>query len=318
MALPAYALATVSDLRSEVSAGSGGADTLLERIIRRVSRRTENRVLRGRRVIYRAPIEVAALVVASILPANGGLAIANQPGGARTLAITITDADRSITAGTLTVTGTVDGVAGQTETFDLGAGVSELHGVKFFTAVSAAAIAGLVGAVDPDRIQVGTSKGYIEYFSPRGCVRQLRSIDWPIQYVAEVNEDLARLYAAGTALVAGSDYLLNARDGELTRLCPGTYGEGFWTYGPRTVRMTSSAGYAGLASVPEDITGFVLEASAAVFREITDRRQGVTDESNQITGHVARAIARITDDMAEDLAEYRAARYAPLPEREAA
>lgn len=350
MSLPAYALCSLADLKDEVRAQGIGVDALLERIIGRCSLGVEARALRGRRVIYRGPIESSTSVVNVQAFTSGALTLAGQPAGARTLLATLTgDTDRTVTAGVVTVTGTVGGVPGQTETFDFGTGAAEIHGVKFFTAVSAAALAGAVGGGAGDKVSVGTSKGYVEYHSPGlrsggGGVYGsgggiygsgggggydasnyaygppiLYTTDWPIQNVYEVNEDYTRAFASPTVLVADTDYLLNARDGELRRLS-GSY-EGYWLKGLRSVRLIHSAGYAGLAAVPQDIADFTLRLAALTYREIVRQQQGITSQSD-VTGNVTVisrfASSSLTEAMCEELAEHRMVRYGPLPERDAA
>lgn len=310
--LPGFALCSLADLKEEIPVGGTTKDAQLEKVIVRVSRAILQTGLRGRAIVFQPPIEDASRIVASVLLANGALTLAAQPAGARTIVVSITDADRSLTAGTLTITGTVAGVAGVTETFDLAQGVDELHGGKFFTAISGAVVSGLVGNGAGDLIRVGTSKGYVEYYSPSICRAELFSRDWPIVNIAELNEDSDRAYAAATQLVEGTAFIVDRESGTLRRI------DGYWQHGPRSIRNTHSAGAIGLANVPADVRDVALQASSRLWQNRTRHRGGKDAETNALGSVTINAERLLTSAEREQLAEWAARPYGPRPEREAA
>lgn len=315
--LPSFALCSLADARHALNGipSSASVDDRLESIIAGLSRATEQIALRGRRAVFRAPIEDDDAIVASVLPAAGPLTLAGQPNSAgRVVVVTVTDADRSITAGTITVTGTVAGVPGTTETFDLSLGVEELFGGKFFTAISAASVGSdLVGPNSTDRIKLGTSKGYVEYHSPGYRQARLFASDCPIYSTLEVNEDGDRAYGSSTALLAGTDYLENARDGVLTRLSGDA--ETWWTEAPRAVRHTYSGGYIGLGNVPDEIRWAVAHAVARVYDDVRRQAQNKDSESNAL-GSVGRVSRRVVEDLLDLLGHEARWSYGPQAERE--
>src|SRR5688572_25489040 len=103
MALAAHALITLAEAKAYIPLTGAGLDTFLEQVIGSWSLEIEK--LLSRRLVYRAPPEVdgAANIVASVAVSNTALTLAAQPSSAgRTLIVTVTDADNSISAGTIT------------------------------------------------------------------------------------------------------------------------------------------------------------------------------------------------------------------------
>jgi hypothetical protein len=124
--MAAYDLATLAEFK-EALGGKGGTskDSAMRAALARASREVEQAC--GRRLVYRAPPEVvgSANVLPSTAFANGAVAGVVQPNSAgRTLIVTF---GSGITAGVLTVTGTVAGVAGTARDFDVANGLVQ-HG----------------------------------------------------------------------------------------------------------------------------------------------------------------------------------------------
>jgi hypothetical protein len=274
-----------------------------------------------RRIVFRAPPEVsgAANIVASVAVTNATLTIAAQPNAAgRTFIVTVTDADKTITAGLVTVTGTVGGVVGTTEVFDLTAGLTQ-YGVKFFTAITSIVVSGLVGNTGADFIKVGSSLGYVEYhfrddiyasgygYEAAACRGDLWTRERPIINVLELNEDPNRAYAAATKLVEGTDFIINRNDGRLLRWSGNS--PTAWPYGQRVIRNTYSAGYFTAANVPLDIKEVCLSLADRIYKE--RGREGEMSHSDSL-GTVTRfSPAFLTTPMREQLMPYRRPIYDP-------
>jgi hypothetical protein len=282
MPLVPYAQVSLTELKAFMGVAGDTKDQELEGCIALASQDVEEEGLGGRRVVYRGPIESLVNVMAQATLANGDSvpAIAGQPNSSgRTLVVTKVDADRGISAGTLTVTGTVGGVAGSTETFDLTAG-NELHGVKFFTAISALALTGVAGAGGGDSLKIGTSPGYTEFYSP--CdTSEITPIEWPIQNVIEVNEDINRTFPTTTALTAVTQYEIREGSSARRRIARVSSSLDFGFYsGYRVVRVRYSAGYKTQATVPQKIKSVCLELAAWYFQHSDRRQYGLTSISD--------------------------------------
>lgn len=250
--LAPFALCSLARLKADFGITGAGKDAVLESAINQASREIE--AFLGRRIVFRAPTEDADAIVTAATLATGSLALAGQPSSGRCLVVTVTDADRSLTAGTLVVTGTVAGAAGVTETFDLARG-PVLYGVKFFTAVSAAAVSGLAGNATGDTVQIGTSLGYVDYYTP-SADDLLPLVDWPVRQVLTLHEDPDRAYAAAALLAEGADYLLAGAEigrhrGALQRISGSQ--PALWYPSLRAVKVVHSAGYFTRATVPDEI-----------------------------------------------------------------
>lgn len=296
---------TLADLKAYVPIVGTGRDAVLDRFISAASRTIETDL--GRRIVYRAPAEVegAANIVASVAIANGALSIAAQPSSdGRTLIVTVTDANRSLTAGLLTVTGTVGGVAGVVRTFDLT--VSAHHGLDFFSAISAAVISGAQGQDAADTIKVGSSIGYVDYHTP-DCTSELPSLEWPVRTVNELNEDSGRAFGASTKL-SGTGYLVKrASNGDwLVRLSSNQPIP--WVGGWRSVKQVYSAGYS-VANVPEDIKDVCRRLVAILYQEVDKGRIGLSGGADA-TGNWQRfARAALAAEMRQQLDVYRRSRF---------
>lgn len=304
MSLQPYALVSLADFKDTLNLKGDSKDEVIERAINSASRLIEADL--GRRLRYRAPEEVAggANIVASVALTNGALTVADQPAGSRTIIVSITDTDRSVRSGTVTVTGTVDGVAGTTEVFDLSAQQARYHGRKFFTAISGIVVASASAPVaqTSDLIAVGTSLGMVEYHDPRGCARiQLR--EWPVYAFAEINEDPNRVYAAATALDADDDYQYSA-SGEVTRVDTSGLPFAFWS-GYRAIKVRYSAGYGSISTVPPDLKDVCLRLAGTKYKEWERGALGITGMSDQLGNYTRIGAAALTNDMRDDLATYR-------------
>lgn len=303
MSLQPYALASLAGFKDTLGVGGPGRDDVIERAINTASRLIEAEV--GRRLRYRAPEEIAgaANIVAAVAltnTASTSLTIAAQPSAARTLIVTITDSDRSVRAGTVTVTGTVAG-ASTTEVFDLADGQARYHGRKFFTAVASVVTLNVAGASSVDTIAVGTSLGMIEYHDPCGSAR-IRLREWPVYAFAEINEDANLDYAAATALTVTTEYQYSAA-GEVTRVYSSGQPMAFES-GYRAIRVRYSAGWGGLSTVPADIKDLCLRIAGAKVKEFERGSLGMSSVSDA-QGNFTRLGASMTRDQRDELAEYR-------------
>lgn len=314
--LPAYAQVTVSEFKSYCVLTGVTRDQEIERAIDRASIDTEQYV--DRRLIYRAPTEDDDAIVALATIATGALALAGQPNSAgRTLVVSKTDADHSLTAGVLTVTGTVGGVAGTTETFDLSSG-DVLHGVKFFTAVTAAALTGCAGQTSVDKVKVGVSAGYTEYHSPYepDRVSEITPIEWPVQNVVEVNEDVTLAFGTGTALTS-AEYQIRSGSSISRRVVRISNLLDFpFITGRRAVRLRYSAGYKGAAAVPSALKGFCLELAAWHYQYADKKDFGFTSRTDALGSTSRSGPPMITSGMASRLASYQRIEFDRNAERD--
>lgn len=261
MLLP-YALATVPDLRARFPKTKGtGTEVGYESALNEAASEIERII--GRRVVMRAPTEDAdALVASAALSTSTALTLLAQPSAGRLIVITVADPGRALLStgitAAVTITGTVAGVAGTTETFDLCQGVASLYGVKFFTAVSAAALV-VTGTLSTGAsIQVGYSLGYVDYLTPARAQTDLWLPDWPARQILAVYEDASRQYGAGTQLVEGTDYILAGDQagrprGVLVRIAGSAGGRTYWPWGLETVKVVWSCGAATAADVHPDL-----------------------------------------------------------------
>ena len=299
MSLQPYALATLADYKDTLGVGGGAKDDVIERAINTASRLIEAEL--GRRLRYRAPEAVAggADIVATVALTSATQTIAAQPSGSRTLIVSIVDPDRSINAGTVTVTGTVDGTAGATEAFDLSVKQARYHGRKFFTNISSIVTSGVVGASSSDTIAVGTSLGMVEYHTPVSWRIRLR--EFPVYAIAEVNEDSSRDFATTTALTASTEYEFST-SGEVRRLydnLPTSFECGY-----RAIKVRYSAGYGAVSTVPADLVDLCIRLAGAKVQEFQRGALGTTSVSDQL-GNFSRVAATLTRDQRDELAEYR-------------
>jgi hypothetical protein len=308
--LQPYALATIPDLRARFSK-SGPLDGQ-ESALNEASRKIE-RVI-GRRVVMRAPTEDADALVASVnvnANASGSLTLLAQPGSpGRLPVITVTDPGRALlTAGitvTVTITGTVAGVAGTAQVFDLCQGVSTLYGVKFFTAISAATLT-VTGTtvISGASLQIGYSQGYIDYLSPVYGRSDLWLPDWPARQILAVYEDTTRAYDSTTLLVEGTDYEITGNqagrpDGVLTRIADATGGRSCWACGFEAVKVVWSCGAFTAAEVNPDLKAI---AGRTAYSHLSAEQRGtfgassMSDNGGNVTRFAAPGLS--PDDRAE-------------------
>lgn len=303
MPLQPYALVSLADFKDTLNVNGTSKDEVIERAINSASRLIEADL--GRRLRYRAPEEVAggANIVASVALASGSLTVAAQPSAARTLIVSITDTDRSVRSGTVTVTGTVDG-ASTTEVFDLSAQQARYHGRKFFTAVATVVVSVVSAppAQTADLITVGTSLGMVEYHDPCGAAR-IRLLESPIYAFAEINEDSNLDHAAATALTVSTEYQYSGH-GLVTRVDSDGHPQAFES-GYRAIKVRYSAGYGALSTVPPDLKDVCLRLAGTKYKEWERGALGITGMSDQLGNYTRIGAAALTDDMRDDLATYR-------------
>lgn len=103
--------------------------------------------------LYILPVDTD-YIVESIDIANGAQTIANQPDVPRNLTITVTDANTSISAGLITITGKDWGGNTVTETLNLASALTKT-GTQIFKTVTSVVVSGLVGNEAGDTIIVG-------------------------------------------------------------------------------------------------------------------------------------------------------------------
>lgn len=257
----------------------------------------------GRRIVYRAPPEVLTLDnILSTAFANGTPAGSQPNAAGRTLVVNFPS---TATAGTVAVTGTVAGVAGTTETFDVADGLVQ-HGLKFFSAISGVVIAGAVGG---GTLRIGTSLGYVDYHRRRrDCPQELASREWPRVQTNELNEDAARAFGTTTKLVEGTGFLLTRRtDGDfLVRLSsslPIAFLDGW-----RSVKDVYSGGYRA-AQVPEDIKGVCRRLAILLHDEVEHGRIEVATGSGPLGSWSRFGPATMTRTMRAQLARFRRNRF---------
>lgn len=308
MAISAYAGVSLTKAKSYMPASGTAKDTFLEDEILRWTREIERHL--GRRLVFRAPTETSEnAIVNGVSWTTGVIAVANQPTSpGRTLVVTWTAA----TAGTLTVTGTVGGVAGITEVFDSANGLTQ-YGVKFFSAISAAAAAGATGG---GTVTVRPSKGYVEYHTPQPFARMphvLRAREFPILYVGDLNEDPDRTFGSTTTLVEGTGF--ETVDRELLVRTSGKLPIK-WALGYRSVKVCYSAGYFTTVNVPAEIQSVLCELVAWSYRHSQWGQQGLTSGSDSTGTFVLSGPPMITSEMAARLRDFKVQDVCPTGSRD--
>jgi hypothetical protein len=305
MALLPYCLASLAELKAFLPAAGGAKDDEFELALARASRRVEEYV--DRRLIYRAPAGEAStdVIVAEVAlsPSLTTLTILNQPNSAgRTVKVIITDPARSV-KGTLTVTGTVAGVAGVTEVFNLASG-GNLYGTKFFTGSLTAACSGITDTSTGDFLKLVACPGYTEFHhSDGGSV--IQPLEWPIRQVVEVNEDTNGVFGTTTALTLTTDYVVREPSSigrKITRVS-GSLDYPFYA-GYRVVKVRYSAGYFTRANVPEDIKGVVKRLAASFYNEANKGQIELASGSNALGSWSRFGPAELTVADKEALAPY--------------
>jgi len=300
MALPTHALVTLAELKSFMPTQGTSKDPQLERAIDCASRDIEEDGVGGRRLRWRAPTEDDDAIYSGAW-ATGTPAPSAQPSSARFLVVTFPAA---ASAGTITVTGTVGGVAGETEAFDVANGLLQ-YGLKPFTAVSAQAIVGAAGA---GTVKVGVSLGYVELYSPNGCA-EVTPIEWPIRYVAELNEDLSRAFASTTALAA-TQYEIREASSVRRRIARVSGHLDFPFYsGSRVVKARLSAGYRTTADVPSKIKGVCLELAAWYFQHSEGKEYGMASHTDALGTITRTGPPMLTFGMKDRLSAYLRAEF---------
>lgn len=320
MALHPGSLATIAELKRYMPAVGKGKDLELEEALGRATEDCEGEGLGGRRGVYRGPIESYTSIAAAqsiktrVDDFAGVLDIAGAPDAAgRTIVVRKVDADRSITAGILTVDQAAPPLS---ETFTLSDG-NEIHGVKFFTAAVTATLSGCAGHQETvDTIEVGTSEGYTELYSPCPCQHEIKPIEWPIQHVVDVREDFDRLFGSDTVLVAGSDYEVRNHGSILraiARLAAGR--DSVWVTGRRCVLCRLSAGWVGPRGVPARVKGVCLELAAWHFQHSERKQYGLQSRTTDAGTFSFTGPPMLTDGMLKRLAPEWRAENMPTGER---
>ena len=305
--MAALDLITLDELKAYRDFAGSGRDSALRLEVSAAAGMIEDEL--GRRVVYRGPAEVAgaANILASTAFNDGSVgSFTAQPSGPRTLIVNFAS---TITAGTATITGTVEGVAGVTETFNVADGPVQ-HGIKPFTALSNRTVASSAGA---GNWRIGSSVGYLEYHTmdPSEPVALL-ALDWPVRYVIEVNEDSSRAYGTSTKLVAGTDYQLvfqdDRRQGRSSLLRITSSLQSSWAGGWRANRHTLVSGYR-IAEVPARIKDVCAKLALLLYDELEPGRIGVSGRADTNGNWTRFGPSRLTPEMRALLAPFRRRSY---------
>lgn len=315
MALPDNAHATLAELKVFMPRDGAKADELLrmETALGRASAMVDGEGLGGRRTVYRGPVSSYNDIAAAQTIANGTstVTIAGAPNSAgRTLVVRKTDPDRGITAGILTVSQASPVL---TETFDLSLG-DVLHGIRFFTGAVTAALTGVAGAGSGDTLEIGTSEGYSEFYSPCAGAKIIKPREWPVRNY-RLYEDADRVFGVDTLLVAGTDYELRNAESILrafARLSDGA--DSTWLAGTRTQKGFMSAGYRGTGEVPQKIKGVTLELAAWMLQRTTGMF-GLTSNTDGMGSRSVSGPPILTTGMKADLGEFYRSEVMPTAER---
>jgi hypothetical protein len=313
MALPSNAHVTLAELKDYMPKSGEARDGFFERMIGRASAQIDGEGLGFRRAVYRGPVESYNNLVAAAAIANGSLTVLAAPNSAgRTIVVRKTDADRSLKAGILTITQATPALV---ETFDLSHG-DELHGLKFFTNTVTAALTGVSGAGTGDTVEVGTSAGYTELYSPHGGQAEIVPLEWPVRNVAQVHESYDRLFDATTLLTVATDYELR-NQGTIRRAIARVDGSSdiAWASGRRVVQARLSAGYKGPAEVHVKIKGVCLELAAWHAQHAEKDAYGLSSVSDALGNRSFSGPPMLTTGMKAELSEFRRAEFGPTAER---
>lgn len=298
MALGPYAIISLKDFRDfyGVDATLKGQDAQLEAAINRSSRQIEGHL--SRRLICRAPIEDIDGVVAQVAITSASLTVIPLT-ATRPLVVDVVDPSRTLTAGTLTITGTVAGATAVREVDISSPG--RTHVPDWFSAIASVVVTGAAGQSASTKVQVGTTYGYVEYLSPAISTAELRLIDWPVIQVSTVHEDIDHTYGATTLLTQGTDYSVD-KGGQIIRLYASDRDE--WDIGWRVVKATYSAGYTR-SNVPEDLKLATLKLVALYWKEQDRKQFGISGVSDSVGNWSRYAPGEVTRDIADLIEPYR-------------
>lgn len=106
----------------------------------------------------------------------------------------------------------------------------------------------------------------------------------PIIEVSAVYEDSAHEYGSSTALVEGTDFIVEKESGRLTRVSSGY--RTAWYSGWEDVQIQYTGGYADVAGVPTNIKKVCREYTALLYREMERREHGrvtINDAAGTVT-----------------------------------
>lgn len=220
-------------------------------------------------------------IVASVAIADGALTIAAQPlAPCRTPIVTITDADDSITAGTLTITGLdADGNA-QVERVDLPTVGRIWRGMKAYSSFTSFVLSGTAGVTAVvDKIKVGSASPYYEYHTILKARSEVFTLEAPVHQSIFLHEDSNREYSQSHArLILDTDYIVDKAAGRLKRVT-GSVPLDFLS-GVRVLRHVYTAGFLDDGrknNVPGDLKRVCAQLCAFFWREIERKNQGVSD-----------------------------------------
>ena len=109
-----------------------------------------------------------------------------------------------------------------------------------------------------DRLIVSRGTNLTEFHTMgrlRRPVADLFTLEWPIISVTSIHEDDSRAYAAADLLVANTDYIVNNLAGKIIRIAGSDQPSTTWGTSFREYQVIYDAGYATVASVPDDLRG---------------------------------------------------------------
>lgn len=307
MALASYAHATLAELERFGSFPGDRKAELLEEALAWASLEVNTSGLGGRKLVYVGPVESYVSIVSAQTITNGSSTptVAGPPSSeGRTLIVRKTDPDRSISAGLVTITQASPALV---ETFDLTKG-DEIHGIEFFTSDVTVALSGVVGAGAGDTLDVGTSTGLIELYSPKFYACEIRPLQWPIRRVHKVWEDSLHTFGDSTVIAAGTGYEIR-NPSSIRRALARLSGAGIdssWIAGRRVIKDQLSAGHKGTAEVPAQAKAVTLELAAWYFQWITGKKFGLQSVSDAAGNRTFSGPPALTSFMKERLGtEYR-------------
>ena len=124
---------------------------------------------------------------------------------------------------------------------------------------------------------------------------------FPVISVVSVHEDSDRAYT-NTALVEGTDYIVDKQTGKLTRISGNS--ESSWLTGFEAVRVVWTGGYTQ-ATVPGDLKRIAKEFFALKTRDIVGQRQGLSSVGDGLGTRTTYGPAELTSHMLGRLRRHR-------------
>jgi hypothetical protein len=313
VAVPFHSLGSLQAFkrRGGVTATSNANDAKAEELIGSASAIVERYC--GAHFMFRGVRESDDGIVADVAITNTSLTLAAQPNSAgRALRVIVTDADRQLTAGRLTITGTnlSDAVISDVIEFNRFEAGLKVSTTNVYKTVASAVISSAAGNVAATKIKIGTALPFVEYHTVEAGTDTVFLRYRHVLEILEVNEDANRVYGSGTRLTPDTQYVLDKRRGRLTRV-GGSATQDF-LYGFRVLRVTYTAGFQSDALrsfVPDELADVAIELAILKYRQSERGLQGVSSVSDA-SGTVTRfSTGDLTDRMKDQLEPFRRSAY---------